>query len=81
MTEPGTLWEELPEPERKRAKRELRRLVGKKFEKLYRELGKVLNAMEYEIRWKGVASPDNIRRRDEINRKIIKLINEEDREP
>jgi len=77
MTEPGTLWEELPEPERKRAKRELRRLVGKKFEKLYKELGRVLNAMEYEYRWKGVASPDNIQKRDEIHGEIIKLINTE----
>jgi len=81
MTVPGIDWEDVPEPEKARAKRELRKLVGKKFDKMYRELSHILNAMEYEITWKGVASPDNIQRRDELHKKMIKLINEKVRIP
>lgn len=69
-------WDTLTEKQKRKAKRELRKLVGVKWDKLQRELKKVLNAMEIEITHKGVASTDNIQRRDLIYKEMIKLSRE-----
>jgi len=84
MTEPGILWENIPQPEKDRAIKTLRKSImsrskyfAMRWKALERKLKRILDAMEMEITHKGVASTVNIAEREKVLKEMIVFINVE----
>ncbi|BDI54884.1 MAG: hypothetical protein [Lokiarchaeia virus VerdaV1] len=75
MSVPGIDWDTLTEEQKKKARKQLRKTIGLKYDRLKRELQAVLMAIGYETNHFGKVSPDNEQRRLTLLRKMKDLLN------